>query len=170
MGIKSHSRWRPRREIPLANGNSSQGLVGVENDSPIDVFLGELVDALSHNTVRVLAILVNHDMAGRFFREDLATTFEIRAVSSLGKFDNNHNRHTHTGEGNHLDDNGRIACLLEVSLFELLYELEQSGFSLASDEDDLATSGSMSWKAVELITIERSRSSGERTVLSCDWS
>jgi len=95
-------------------------------------------------------------MAGRFCREDLTNitnTSEICAISSLGKFDNGPHRHTLTGEGNHLDDNGSIACLLEVSPFELLSELEQSGFGLASDEDDLATSGSMSWKAVELIAI-----------------
>ena len=65
--VEPHSGWKPRREIPVANGNSSQGFVGVENDSPINVLLGKLVDAPSRNTVRILAILVNHDMAGRFF-------------------------------------------------------------------------------------------------------
>ena len=145
----------------------------MENDGPTNVRLGELVDALSHNTVRILAILVNHDMAGRFCREDLTSAFEICAISSFGKFDNDPHTHTPTGEGNHLDNNGSIACFLEVPPFKLLCELEQSSLGLASDENDLATLRVHILEAIKLMataSLKRPRSSGERTVLSCDWS
>jgi hypothetical protein len=120
-------------------------LVGVENDRPLndrplDV-VGGVVSSLGLDlgvgVLAVVRVLGNNNMASASCGGDFRGVFAEQAeVAGLEVNDDTHG-FLHTGEGDHLDDLGRLAGFLPVLPIEILGGLKQGGLGLGSAEREL---------------------------------
>jgi len=116
-------------------------LIGIEDDRPRDVVLGDLVDRFSLDLrIRVLAqirVLGNDDMTSTLLCEDFGCALEEQAVAAGRETDDDAHGLPVAGEGNHLDDLGRVTSFLPVLPTKILGKLEEGGLGLGSNKNNL---------------------------------
>jgi hypothetical protein len=148
-----HPWWWPRRKIPIAQGDSPQSLIRVENDSPRHVLFRDAIDICHLNIVglgtRARAPMLLYDnVAAAQLCQNLASTLDVETIAMRGL---DHRAHSLSlaRKRNHLHNRRRVPRLLIIRPPKFLRKVQKCRLRLASYKHTLPS--------LLLLVLKRSR-------------